>query len=79
VAAYVLFSAGGLFLGGELGMLGGAYSAKRRIMSDPESKLRIEKAFRKFRADVLRKQALAMEQAAEHGLNSEDQRSVLGF
>ncbi|KAG4430868.1 hypothetical protein IFR05_013652 [Cadophora sp. M221] len=60
-AAYMLFSAGGLFLGGELGLLGGSYAAKRSITSDPESKARIEKAFRAFKADVLRREISKLE------------------
>ncbi|KAK8151279.1 hypothetical protein IWX90DRAFT_446530 [Phyllosticta citrichinensis] len=56
-ATYLLFSAGGLFLGGELGMLTGTASARRSIQQDPESMKRITTAFRKFRADALRKEA----------------------
>ncbi|KAF2149536.1 hypothetical protein K461DRAFT_231583 [Myriangium duriaei CBS 260.36] len=57
VAAYTFFGLGGLFIGGELGLVAGAGSARRTIASDPESKARIENAFRKFRAEMLRKQA----------------------
>jgi hypothetical protein len=57
VATYVLFSSGGLFLGGETGLLTGSYSASSTVTRDPEIKARIETAFRKFRADVLRKEA----------------------
>lgn len=39
------------------GLAGGAASGSRSITRDPEMKKRIETAFRKFRADVLRKQA----------------------
>lgn len=35
----------------------GSYSASRIVTRDPESKARIENAFRKFRAEVLRKEA----------------------
>ncbi|KAL1862192.1 hypothetical protein Plec18167_001022 [Paecilomyces lecythidis] len=56
-ATYFLFGAGGLFIGGETGFLTGTYSASRTLSKDPESKARIENAFRKFRADVLRKEA----------------------
>ncbi|KAK1149711.1 hypothetical protein N8T08_005264 [Aspergillus melleus] len=56
-ATYFFASAGGLFLGGELGLVGGAAGARSSITSEPERKERIEKAFRKFRADVLRKEA----------------------
>jgi len=69
VASYVFFGAGGLFLFGELGALGGAYSATRKISQDPESRRRIEAAFRNFRADVLRKEADMLQQGD----------SVLGF
>tara|TARA_R110002060_G_scaffold52255_3_gene63192 strand:+ start:81 stop:404 length:324 start_codon:yes stop_codon:yes gene_type:complete len=60
-AAYMFFSAGGLFIGGELGLLTGSYAAKRSITSDPESKARIEKAFRLFKADVLRREISRLE------------------
>lgn len=65
VAAYTLFSFGGLFIGGETGMLTGAFSAQRSISADPEAKKRIETAFRKFKADVLRKQAKELDVAGE--------------
>ena len=57
VATYFFFGTGGIFLGGELGILTGSASASRTISRDPESRARIEAAFRKFRADVLRKEA----------------------
>ncbi|KAL9060150.1 MAG: hypothetical protein Q9162_000764 [Coniocarpon cinnabarinum] len=62
VAAYTFFSAGGIFLGGELGGLAGSLSASRTLSKDPESRKRIEMAFRRFRADVLRKEAQQLEQ-----------------
>ncbi|EON62367.1 hypothetical protein W97_01589 [Coniosporium apollinis CBS 100218] len=61
IATYTLFGISGLFLGGETGLLTGSASARRTVRKDPESKARIEKAFRKFRAEVLRKQADALE------------------
>lgn len=60
-AAYSFFAAGGLFLGGELGLLIGSYTAKKSITKDPETKNRIEKAFNSFRADVMRKQIEELE------------------
>ncbi|KAK5084475.1 hypothetical protein LTR05_005551 [Lithohypha guttulata] len=56
VAAYSLFAAGGVFVGGETGLLIGASLAQRPITNDPETRQRIEKAFRSFRADVLKKE-----------------------
>jgi hypothetical protein len=61
VATYFFASVGGLLLGGELGFAGGVAKGTRTITSDPESKKRIETAFGRFRADVLRKQADAWE------------------
>ncbi|KAJ5780793.1 hypothetical protein N7457_005953 [Penicillium paradoxum] len=61
VATYLFASAGGLLLGGELGFAGGAASATRSMSADPESRKRIETAFRRFRADVLRKEADALD------------------
>lgn len=40
-----------------IGLAGGAASASRSVSKDPESRKRIETAFRRFRADVLRKEA----------------------
>lgn len=40
-----------------IGFAGGAATATRSLSADLESKQRIETAFRRFRADVLRKQA----------------------
>ncbi|KAL8686307.1 MAG: hypothetical protein Q9218_007198 [Villophora microphyllina] len=57
IAAYTFFGFGGLFLGGETGLLTGGSSAGRTITRDPEARERIETAFRRFRADVLRKEA----------------------
>ena len=61
VAAYTFFGFGGLFLGGETGLLTGSASASRTITRHPESRERIETAFRRFRADVLRKEADALD------------------
>ncbi|KPI41786.1 uncharacterized protein AB675_5681 [Cyphellophora attinorum] len=61
IAAYTFFSIAGLFVGGEIGFLTGAWSAKRTISADPEVRRRVETAFRKFRADVMRKQIADLE------------------
>lgn len=68
IATYTLFGMGGLFLGGEAGLLTGGWSAKRSITQDPEMKKRIEKAFNAFRADVLRKQIEQLEGGKSEGL-----------
>ncbi|KAK2626339.1 hypothetical protein QTJ16_004601 [Diplocarpon rosae] len=65
LAAYMLFSTGGLFLGGELGLLAGSYAARRTITRDPDSKARIEKAFKAFKADVLRREIAQLEGGKE--------------
>jgi len=57
LAAYFFFTAGGLFVGGETGLLTGSISAGRAITKDPEARKRIEDAFRKYRADALRVEA----------------------
>jgi hypothetical protein len=57
IATYTLFAGGGLFFGGELGLLSGSTFAARKINSNPETRARIETAFRKFKADALRRQA----------------------
>ncbi|KAL8658082.1 MAG: hypothetical protein Q9226_001286 [Calogaya cf. arnoldii] len=61
VAAYTFFGFGGLFIGGETGVLTGSASAGKTISRDTESRERIETAFRRFRADVLRKEADALD------------------
>lgn len=57
MATYLLSFLGGFFLGGGTGLVTGLYFAKRTITRDPEAKARIETAYRKFRADGLRKRA----------------------
>jgi len=63
IAAYGFFSIAGLFLGGESGLLTGAGSARRTISRDPAARERIERAFRAFRADVLKKEVKMLEGA----------------
>lgn len=61
IAAYTFFGMGGLFVGGETGLMTGSWSARRTISSDPDTTKRVEQAFRSFRADVLRKQIAELE------------------
>ena len=56
IATYLFFGAGGILLGGETGLLIGGWQAKSSITKDPETRQRIEAAFKSFRADVLRKE-----------------------
>lgn len=60
-ATYFFFSLGGLFFGGELGFLTGTASASRTITQDPETKQRIEKAFKGYQIDVMKEQIKALE------------------
>jgi len=69
IATYTFFAAGGVFFGGELGLLSGTVFAKRTITKDPEVRARIEKAFRGFKADVLRKQIEELESGKNELLN----------
>ncbi|KAK0622293.1 hypothetical protein B0T14DRAFT_544269 [Immersiella caudata] len=55
-ATYAAFGLGGVFLGGELGFLSGSASAGRYISGYPESKKRVEQAFRKFQVDGLKRE-----------------------
>ena len=66
-ATYFFFSLGGLFLGGETGLLTGTASASRTITKDPESKDRIEKAFKNYRIDVLKKEVQQLEGKSTFG------------
>ncbi|KAF2648359.1 hypothetical protein K491DRAFT_642667 [Lophiostoma macrostomum CBS 122681] len=71
-ATYFFFSVGGLFLGGELGFLTGSASATRTITKDPNAKERIEKAFKSYRIDVMKRQIQQLEKKStfEHLLRS---------
>ncbi|KAK3377485.1 hypothetical protein B0H63DRAFT_219651 [Podospora didyma] len=62
-ATFGAFSLGGLFLGGETGFLTGTASATRTISKDPDSRIRIENAFRKFQVDVLKREINSLEKA----------------
>jgi hypothetical protein len=61
IATYTFFAAGGVFVGGETGVVTGAWRAKAGITGDVEARERIEKAFRSFKADVLRRQIEELE------------------
>ncbi|KAJ9494017.1 hypothetical protein LTR99_010950 [Exophiala xenobiotica] len=61
VFTYTFFSIAGLFLGGETGLLTGTWSARRTLEKNSDTKARVEKAWRSFRADVLRKQIEELE------------------
>ena len=51
VATYLFFSAAGLFLGGETGLLTGSYSASRTFSKGADVRARTEEVFRKLRVD----------------------------
>lgn len=68
IAAYTFLGFGGLFIGGEIGLLTGGGSARRTITGDPEAKKRIETAFRRFRADVLREEADTLDKMQSYSL-----------
>ena len=68
IMTYTLFSAGGIFIFGELGGLAGSAAAASSINSDPESRKRIETAWKRFRADVLRQQIAELDKDADGGL-----------
>jgi hypothetical protein len=70
-AAYVFFSAGGLFIGGETGLLAGSWSARRSLTSDVERKARLERAVRRYRADVLRREVQKLEAGETDGKAAE--------
>jgi len=69
IATYTFFAGGGLFFGGELGLLTGGMAANSTITRDPESKQRIEGAFRKFRAEVLRAEADMVEKGQKNPMS----------
>lgn len=60
-AAYTLLSLGGLFLGGETGLITGTALATSRIQKDEARVRRVREAYRLFKIDALRKEADALE------------------
>ncbi|KAF2707030.1 hypothetical protein K504DRAFT_535593 [Pleomassaria siparia CBS 279.74] len=60
-ATYFFFSLGGLFFGGEVGLLTGTASASGTITKDPESRRRIETAFKNYRVDVMKREIQSLE------------------
>ncbi|OJJ08568.1 hypothetical protein ASPVEDRAFT_402803 [Aspergillus versicolor CBS 583.65] len=66
-ATYFFASAGGLFLGGELGLFGGMAYGCRPLAADAERRQRIENALRSFRVDTLRKEADEVEKGKTVG------------
>ena len=52
---------GGLFIGGETGLITGTSSASRTITKDPETRKRIERAFQNYRIDVMKKEIQELE------------------
>ena len=65
LATYTLLGAGGLFFGGETGLLTGSLRARGLINRDRESRERIQAAFRRFQADALRAEADLLERGRE--------------
>ncbi|KAI1275730.1 hypothetical protein F5Y07DRAFT_368603 [Xylaria sp. FL0933] len=63
-ATYFFFGLGGTMLGGELGLFSGTWMASRNISKDPARKQRIEKAYRAFKVDFLRKEAEQLEKGS---------------
>jgi hypothetical protein len=61
----MLFGFGGLFIGGELGLLSGGAAAGRTIAKDPAQRDRIQSAFNRFRADALKHEAAQLERLAD--------------
>ncbi|KAJ4268980.1 hypothetical protein NW762_003051 [Fusarium torreyae] len=60
-ATYFFFSIGGLFLGGEAGLVTGTASASRTITKNSEVRGRIEKAFKNYRIDALKQEIQQLE------------------
>ncbi|KAI7327470.1 hypothetical protein KC315_g7075 [Hortaea werneckii] len=64
-ATYTFLGAGGVFFGGETGLLTGSLRARQQINADRESRERIQSAFRKFQADALRAEADLLDRGRE--------------
>lgn len=56
-ATYTFLGLGGVFFGGEGGLLTGSLMARSRLGRDREARERIQGAFRRFQADALRAEA----------------------
>lgn len=67
VATFTFLGVGGLFFGGETGLLTGSLQARRQINQDPESRERIQNAFKRFQADALRTQANLLDDSVTKG------------
>ncbi|KAI0001540.1 hypothetical protein F4779DRAFT_604138 [Xylariaceae sp. FL0662B] len=61
IASYFFYGLGGTVLGGELGLLEGNWLAARTICRDDDRRKRIETAYRRFRADYLKREAARLE------------------
>lgn len=66
LAAYMLLGIGGLFLGGETGLLAGSALAGRKVSGDPERAKRVVETYRRFKVDALRKEADALDNEDGH-------------
>lgn len=62
-----------------MGLLTGSAAASRTITGDEESKARIESAFRRFKADVLRKEAESLEALDESGSGKKGVVEMMGL
>ncbi|PIB02648.1 hypothetical protein CB0940_02044 [Cercospora beticola] len=60
-ATFGFLGLGGIFLGGETGLLTGSLSAKGKLLKDEERRERIQNAMKAFRVEALRKQADELE------------------
>lgn len=60
-ATFGFLGLGGVFLGGETGLLTGSLSAKGKLLKDEERRERIQDAMKAFRVEALRKQADELE------------------
>jgi hypothetical protein len=60
-ATCFFFATGGLFLGGEVGLITGTASASRTITKNSQVRERVEKAFKDYRIDALRQEIKRLE------------------
>jgi hypothetical protein len=62
IVTYSFFGVAGLLLGGDLGLLLGQSASRKTITQNPQTRERVERAYRGFRADILRKEIQALEE-----------------
>ncbi|WPG97592.1 Hypothetical protein R9X50_00037000 [Acrodontium crateriforme] len=65
---YLFLGLGGVFVGGEMGLLSGTFAARRMIGEDRGRRERVQRAFTGFQADALRAKAAVLDERRGAGI-----------